>query len=157
MENIRSLASLGVVVMVVIFFATEGIPLIATAFLIAAYQVLSGITHFHVLPKTFMHDSVFFIMGALMISTVLVKYGIHQKIFLSLFKHVGRKLKWIVLTLIATCAISSAFISEHATASLMLPIGVGFLSLTGMKSTPKLAKLLIGEDEYHECRIHFEG
>lgn len=139
----QGLKAIALLSMVVIFFATEGIPLIATAFMIAAYQVLTGITSFHELPKTFMHDSVFFIMGTLMISTVLIKYGIHQRIFLKLFGHVGTKIKWIVFTLIATCALSSAFISEHATASLMLPIGMSFLSLTGKKQTPQLAKLLM--------------
>lgn len=128
----------------IIYFIFEPIPLVAVAFLIGIIQVLTGLTSYHEVPKTYMHDAIFFIMGALMVATVLIKYRYHEKIALIVIKLAGSNISKIVFVLVSSCAIASSFISEHAVASIMLPVGIGFVALSGgIKKCPNLAKLLM--------------
>ncbi len=128
----------------VTYFIFEPIPLVATAFIIGIFQVVTGIKSHHEVPKTYMHDAIFFIMGALMVARVLIKYGYHEKLAVFVLKIAGHHINRIVFTLVAISAIFSSFISEHAVASIMLPVGIGFVSLSGgNKRNPNLAKLLM--------------
>lgn len=135
---------IGLMAFVVICFFTEAIPLPAVALIIGSYQVLMGITTFKDAPKTFMDDAVLFIMGALMIGSVLVKYNIHNKIALAILNVAGTKVNRIVLGIITFCAFCAGFISEHATATIMLPVGMGIVALSGgINKVPRLGKLLM--------------
>jgi len=136
--------AIGLLMITVICFVTESIPLVATAFLIGTYQVLLGIRTFHEVPKTYMHDSIFFVLGALMMSTVLVKYGIHHRLAIAILNRVGTRVHWVILGMVAVSALMAAFISEHAAAGVMLPIGVGFVTLGGgKKRVPIFGKLMM--------------
>lgn len=136
--------ALGLLVIVVICFITESIPFVATAFLIGSYQVLLGIRTFHEVPKTYMHDSIFFVLGALMMATVLVKYGIHHRLAIAILNRVGTSVHRVIFGVVAVCAITAAFISEHAAAAVMLPIGIGFVTLSGgKKKVPQFGKLIM--------------
>lgn len=136
--------ALGLMVLVVVCFFTEAIPLPGVALTIGAYQVIMGITGFREVPKTFMNDAVFFIMGALMIGSVLVKYNIHNQIALGILNLSGTKVNRVTLGIIAFCAFSAGFISEHATATIMLPVGMGIVALSGgINKCPRLGKLLM--------------
>src|SRR5262245_56082165 len=55
-----------------ILFITEPIPLPAIALLIAVSQVLFGIARPSEVAHTFMNDSVFFILGSLMLAVAIV-------------------------------------------------------------------------------------
>lgn len=136
--------ALGLLLMCIVFFLTEAIPLVAIAFLIVIFQVLSGIKTHDEVPRTFMHDAVFFIMGSLMIASVLVKYNLHKKIARLILVRFGKNINVLVYGIVGTCAISASFISEHTVASIMLPIGVGIVAIFGgIKKCPKLGKLLM--------------
>jgi len=76
--------------------------------------------------------------------SVLVKYNIHNKIALYMLKLSGTRIERVVLGVVAFCAISAGFITEHATVTIMLPIGVAIVSLSGgVKRVPRLAKLMM--------------
>ena len=136
--------ALGLLVIVVICFMTESIPLVATAFFIGAYQVLLGIRTFHEVPKTYMHDSIFFVLGALMMATVLVKYDIHHRVAVAILDRVGTSVHRVIFGVVTVCALTAAFISEHAAAGVMLPIGISFVTLSGgKKRVPQFGKLMM--------------
>lgn len=131
-------------VFVIICFLTEAVPLPMTAMIIGSYQVLSGIGRFQDVPRTFMDDAVVFIMGVLMLGSMLVKYNIHNKIALFMLKISGTRIDRVVFGIVAFCALSAGFITEHATVTIMLPIGVGIVSLSGgIRKVPMLAKLMM--------------
>ncbi|MEK7818025.1 MAG: SLC13 family permease, partial [Actinomycetota bacterium] len=135
---------LALLVVVIICFFTEAIPLPAVALFIGVYQIVMGITEFKELPATYMEDAVFFIMGALMIGAVLVRYGVHNRIALFILKLSGTKVRWVVAGIITTCALAAGFISEHAVATIMLPVGIGIVALSGgISKVPALGKLLM--------------
>ncbi|MFZ5651494.1 MAG: SLC13 family permease [Bacillota bacterium] len=136
--------ALGLWVFVIVCFITEALPLPMTAMIIGSYQIMLDIGNFQDVPRSFMDDAVIFIMGVLMMGSVLVKYNIHNKIALYMLKLSGTRIERVVLGIVAFCALSAGFITEHATVTIMLPIGVGIVSLSGgVRKVPRLAKLLM--------------
>ncbi|MCL6635203.1 MAG: DASS family sodium-coupled anion symporter [Peptococcaceae bacterium] len=136
--------ALGLWAFIIVCFLTEAVPLPMTAMIIGSYQVVTGIGKFQDVPRTFMDDAVVFIMGVLMMGAMLVKYNIHNKIALYMLKISGTRINRVVLGIVAFCALSAGFITEHATVTIMLPIGVGIVSLSGgIKKVPRLGKLMM--------------
>lgn len=136
--------SLGLWAFVIVCFLTEAVPLPLSAMIIGSYQIAAGIGSFHEIPRTFMDDAVVFIMGVLMMGAILMKYNIHKKIALFMLRLSGTRIDRVVLGTVAFCAVSAGFITEHAAVTIMLPIGVGIVSLSGgFSKTPKLAKLIM--------------
>lgn len=128
----------------VVIFITEALPIGVTVGIVYAWIVF-----FEILPdgqaaKLFSHDAAWFLVGALMIAQVLIKYGIHKRILLVIMRVVGSKTKYISLGIITFCALSAAFIAGHTIAALMLPIGLALIHINGgFKSVPNLSKLFL--------------
>ncbi len=136
--------ALGLWAFVIVCFLTEAVPLPMTAMIIGSYQVFAGIASFREAPRTFMDDAVVFIMGVLMMGAMLMKYNIHNRVALFMLKLCGTRIERVILGIVAFCAISAGFITEHAAVMIMLPIGVGIVSLSGgYKKVPNLAKLIM--------------
>ncbi len=136
--------AIGLWIFIVICFLTEAVPLPVTAMIIGVYQVVAGLSSFQEVSRTFMDDAVVFIMGVLMLGAMLVKYNIHNKVALQILKISGTRIDRVVLGIVTFCAISAAFITEHAAVTIMFPIGVGIVSLSGgIKKVPKLGKLMM--------------
>ncbi|MFH1519490.1 MAG: DASS family sodium-coupled anion symporter [Candidatus Omnitrophota bacterium] len=128
----------------VVIFITEALPIGATVGIVYAWIVFFGILPEKEASRLFSHDAAWFLVGALMIAQVLVKYGIHKRILLSIMKIVGSKVKYISLGIIAFCSISAAFIAEHTIAALMLPVGLAFININGgYKNAPNLSRLFL--------------
>lgn len=137
----NTLALLGVIFVI---FITEALPIGASIALIYAWIVFFNIVPAKNAAEIFSHDAVWFLIGALMMAEVLVKYGIHKRILVLILRLVGSKVKFISLGIIAFCAISASFIAEHTIAALMLPIGIALIQLNGGYSkVPNLSKLIM--------------
>lgn len=140
----QGLKALALLAGLVVIFITEALPIGSIVAVVYAW-----IAFFNILPRKevasiFSHDAVWFLIGALMIAEVLVKYGIHKRILVIILKIVGPKPKYISLGIICFCAISSAFIAEHTIAALMLPIGLSLIHINGgFKNAPNLSKLFL--------------
>ena len=78
-------------IIVILLIITEPIPLPAVALLIAVLEV-----SFHIAPaaevaKTYMNDSVFFIMGSLMMAVAIVQQGLDTRLALGIIRLTGNK------------------------------------------------------------------
>jgi len=123
-EGKRAIALLAVAI---IFFITEPIPLPATALLIAVGQVLLHLGLPNEVARSFMSDSVFFIMGSLMISVAIVKQNLDKRIAFGLLRITGPKVGRIAFGITATSALLASFIGEHTVAAMMLPVTLGII------------------------------
>lgn len=131
-------------VLAVILFATEAVPLPAVALIIAGVQLFSGIAVENDLVKTFAHDAVFFIAGALAIAVVFVEHGLDKRLGMVVIRFAGTSTRRIVLGILIATAFTTPFISEHAIAAMFLPIGVAIYSVTSrVMKCPNLGKLLM--------------
>lgn len=135
---------LALLVSLVVIFITEALPIGATMGIVYAWVVFFGVLPIKEATKLFSHDAAWFLVGALMIAVVLVKYSIHKRILLFIMKIVGSKTKYVSLGIISFCAISAAFIAEHTVAALMLPVVLALINVNGgYRNVPHLSKLLL--------------
>ncbi len=122
--------ALSLVVVVFIFFVTEPIPLPGVALFIAIAQVLLGLEQPTIVAQSFMSDSVFFIMGSLMIATALVKQNLDKRIALAIVTVTGPRVDRIILGLVTCSALLASFIGEHTVAAMLLPVGAALINYT---------------------------
>jgi len=137
-----------------ILFVTEAIPLPAVALLIPVFQVLFGIDSPTEVAHSFMNDSVFFILGSLMLAVAIVKQKIDRRLAVVLFRFTGPKVDRIVFGLIAFSACLASLIGEHTVAAIMMPVVLSLIrhSSDEQRGSPRLAALLLFSIAY-SCAI----
>lgn len=126
----RGMRTLALLAVVFIFFVTEPIPLPGVALFIAISEVLLGLAKPNVVAQSFMNDSVFFIMGSLMIATALVKQNLDKRIALAIVRITGPRADRIILGLVVVSGLLASFIGEHTVAAMMMPVGVALIKYT---------------------------
>ncbi|MFQ5580319.1 MAG: SLC13 family permease [Nitrospiria bacterium] len=122
--------TLALVIVAFIFFVTEPIPLPGVALFIAVSEALLGLAKPTAVAQSFMSDSVFFIMGSLMIATALVKQNLDKRIALAIVRFTGPRIDRIMLGLVAVSSLLASFIGEHTVSAMMLPVGVSLIRFT---------------------------
>ncbi len=122
--------ALTLVIVAFLFFITEPIPLPGVALFIAVSEVLLGLAKPAVVAQSFMSDSIFFIMGSLMIATALVKQNLDKRIALAIVRMTGPRTDHVILGLVSVSALLSSFIGEHTVAAMMLPVGVALINFS---------------------------
>ena len=125
--SISGYRTLILAIMAIILIITEPVPLPATALLIAVLEV-----SFHIAPaaevaQSYMNDSVFFIMGSLMMAVAIVHQGLDTRLALGIIRFTGNKVSNIVFGFALISAILSSFIGEHTVVALMLPVGLSLV------------------------------
>lgn len=135
---------LALLAFLIISFITEAFPLGAAIGVIYAWIMLARVVEPDKAAKLFANDVNWFLLGALMIAAVLVKYKFHKRILVGILKIFGTKTKVLVFGLMAFAALASAFIADHTVAALLLPIAIAIVETSGgFKKVPNLAKLLL--------------
>ncbi|MBC8213640.1 MAG: DASS family sodium-coupled anion symporter [Candidatus Marinimicrobia bacterium] len=131
-------------VMVVALIITEPVPLPAVALLIAILEVAFRITDPTGAAKSFMGDSVFFIMGSLMMAVAIVHQGLDTRLALGIIELTGNKVRNIVFGFTAISAILSSFVGEHTVVAMMLPVGLSLIrNMPKGKKIPNLTALIL--------------
>ena len=131
-------------IIVISLIITEPIPLPAVALLIAVLEVAFHIAPATEVAKTYMNDSVFFIMGSLMMAVAIVHQGLDTRLALGIIQLTGNKVKNIVLGFTCISALLSSFIGEHTVVAMMLPVGLSLVRNCGKnKSIPNLTALIL--------------
>jgi len=118
------LRTLSLVATAFLLFLTEAVPLPAVALLIAVFEVLLGLGGPSEVAQSFMNDSVFFIMGSLMLAVALVKQNLDKRLALAILRLTGPRVDRVVLGIVGVSALIASFIGEHTVAAMMLPVGV---------------------------------
>ena len=133
---------LGIIVISLII--TEPVPLPAVALLIAVLEVAFHIAPAAEVAKTYMNDSVFFIMGSLMMAVAIVHQGLDTRLALGIIQLTGNKVKHIVLGFTCISALLSSFVGEHTVVALMLPVGLSLVrNCRKNKPIPNLTALIL--------------
>jgi len=119
-----------VAILMACWWVTEAIPLAATALLpVIAFPLLN------VLPikdttTSYGHPLIFLFMGGLMLGKGLEVWGAHKRMALVIISVVGTSPKRVVGSVMLCGAVLSAFVSNTATAMMMLPIVGSVAALT---------------------------
>ena len=131
-------------IMVIVLIITEPIPLPATALMIAVLEVSFRIAGPTEVAKSFMSDSVFFIMGSLMMAVAIVKQGLDTRLAMAIIRLTGNRVRNIVVGFTVITAVLSSFIGEHTVVAMMLPVGLSLVRYASTyRPTPKLTALIL--------------
>lgn len=122
-----------VLVMMVLFWLTESIPLPVTALLGAVLNIVLGVADAKVVLSPFADPIIFIFIGGFMLARAMTRHGLDRRIALSVLslpgvsKSPGRILGAMGLV----TALVSMWVSNTATTAIFLPIAIGVLgSLT---------------------------
>jgi len=140
--------SLAIAVAAIVFFITEPMPLPTVAVLIGVFEVLLGIASPMEVSRSFISDSLLFIMGSLMIAETIVKQKLDKRLALAIVRLTGPRVERVVVGLIVVSALIASFIGEHTVVAMMMPVGMTLIASAGpepreLKNLPALIMLSI--------------
>lgn len=121
-------AMLGLASWMAIWWITEAIPIAATAILPLILMPLLGILKIESVADNYMHPTVLLYMGGFLLATGIEKWNLHRRIALNIINLMGTDLRRIVLGFILATGFLSMWISNSATALMMLPIGLAVVN-----------------------------
>ena len=119
---------------VAIWWITEAIPIAITALLPIVLFPLSGGLDLATTTESFGHKYIFLYMGGFIIAIAIEKWNLHKRIALNIINIIGSDIKKIILGFMVATAFLSMWISNTATAVMMLPIGIAII--TQLKDNP---------------------
>ncbi len=133
-----------VAALMAVWWITEAIPLWATALLPLLLFPLLGILPGKSTAPIYVNSTIFLFIGGFMIALTMERWGLHKRIALVIIRAIGGGPARIVLGFMAAAAFLSMWISNTATAIMMVPIGLAIVSQ--MESR-------FGKDETHRFAV----
>ena len=122
--NPQAQAMLALTVWMAIWWITEALPIAGTALLPLILMPLLSILKIDTVSANYMHPTVLLYMGGFLLATGIEKWNLHRRIALNIINLLGTDLRRIVLGFILATGLLSMWISNSATALMMLPIGL---------------------------------
>src|SRR5690554_420648 len=116
---------------VAIWWITEAVPIAATSLLPLVLFPLLGIMGIKDTSIAYSDPMVLLYMGGFMIAVTIEKWNLHKRIALTIISIIGTDLKKIILGFMVATAFLSMWISNTATALMMLPIAMAVVAQLG--------------------------
>ncbi|MGM5469266.1 SLC13 family permease [Flavobacteriaceae bacterium LMO-SS05] len=120
---------------IAIWWITEALPIAVTALLPIILFPLSGGLNLEDTTASYGHKYVFLYIGGFILAIAIEKWNLHKRIALNIIKIVGTNVVYIILGFMLATAFLSMWISNTATAVMILPIGMAIVSQ--LKDNPK--------------------
>jgi sodium-dependent dicarboxylate transporter 2/3/5 len=129
-------------VLMATWWITESLPIAVTALIpIVLFPVLDIIS-ISAATAPYANPLIFLFMGGFVIAIAMERWDLHRRIALNIVSYVGIKPSSIIIGFIIASAFLSMWVSNTATALMMLPIALSVLKLV--------------ENEKHERKLNFE-
>ena len=113
-----------------LWWITEALPIAATALLPLVLFPLLGVTDIDGAATPYANPLIFLFMGGFIIAQAMQAWNLHRRIALNIVRAVGTNPSSIVVGFILASAFLSMWVSNTATALMMLPIGLSVIELT---------------------------
>lgn len=126
-HDARAVAGIGV--WMALWWMTEAIPLAATSLIPLALFPLAGVMPIQALSDSYAHYLVVLFFAGFVLGLSVEKWGLHKRVALKTVLLVGTKPSRLVAGFMLASAMLSMFISNTATAIMMLPIAVSVIGL----------------------------
>lgn len=122
-------ATLAVMVWMAVWWLTEAIDISATALLPLALFPLTGVADMKAAAAPYAHPLIFLFLGGFLFALSIQRWGLSKRIALSTLRLVGTRPTNMIGGFMLTTAGLSAFVSNTATAAMMLPIAMSVVDL----------------------------
>jgi len=118
--------------LIVLWWITEPVPLAATALLPLVLFPLFGILTVKEAASSYGDQIIFLFLGGFIIAAAMQRWGLHRRIALKIIPSFGASPKRLVLGFMVATAFLSMWISNTASAMMMIPMAVAIIAtLTG--------------------------
>ena len=142
-------ACLGVTVWMAVWWFTEALPIAATAMIpLVAYPLLQ-ITSAKDAMSNYASGTIFLFLGGFLIAAGIHRWHLDRRIALLTLRFFGTKPNQMVLGLMSATAILSAWVSNTATAAMMVPIAIAVLGV--VRSTQESEVMGEAEKNFGIC------
>ena len=139
-ENPQLNTMAAIAILMAILWITEAIPLAATSLIPLIFYPITGILSADEIASSYINSIIFLFLGGFLIAIAMEEWSLHKRIALKIITILGGSPSSIVIGFMIAGAILSMWISNTATALMLLPIGIAVVQ-----------KL---ENEFGEERIH---
>ena len=119
----------GVAGWMALWWITEAIPIPATALLPLVLLPLLGVVGIEGAASPYANPVIYLFLGGFLLAAGMQRWGLHRRIALHLVSRVGARPPAIIAGFMVAAAFLSMWVSNTATAVMMLPIGVSVIQL----------------------------
>lgn len=134
--NIASLRTAGLTFWMASWWVSEVVPIPATALLPLVFSPLANIATIERVAAPYAHPLIFLFLGGFLISIAMERSGLHKRIALRTMLYAGSKPSLQILAMMLVTAFLSMWMSNTATAVMLLPIAISTTHLL-YKSSPE--------------------
>ncbi|KAJ7522732.1 hypothetical protein O6H91_18G024500 [Diphasiastrum complanatum] len=168
-DSRTAVAMLAILIWICIWWATEALPIAMTSLLPILLFPILGIRDADAVSKAYMNDTITLFIGSFILARAVERYHVHRRLALkSLLVFGGQRMEPRLL-LLGFCvgpAFVSMWISNTATAIMMMPMSIGVLQKLqassaqqgicdeiGCSESPREEKLKFNRDDLHKVKI----
>ena len=127
--NIHAWHTLGVALLMACWWLTEAIPLPATGFIPIILFPILGINTIKQTVQGYSHPIIFLFMGGFIIGLAMQHTGLHKRIAYFIISKFQVSARLLILGFMISTAFLSMWISNSATAIMMLPIAISIITV----------------------------
>ncbi|MBI4719325.1 MAG: SLC13/DASS family transporter [Planctomycetes bacterium] len=122
------MAAAATAVIVACWWVFVALPIPATSLLPIVLLPLLGVLPLPSVTRCYAESSIFLFLGGFVIALAMERWGLHRRIALHVLARVGLGRRTMVLGVLTSTALISMWISNTATAMMMLPIGLAIVA-----------------------------
>ncbi|WP_456428468.1 SLC13 family permease [Rhodocaloribacter sp.] len=128
--NVPAWHTAAVGALMAVWWMTEAVPIPATALLPLVLFPLLGVAGIRETAAPYANPLIFLFLGGFVIAEGMQRWGLHRRIALGIITRIGARPGAIIAGFMAASAFLSMWVSNTATALMMLPIGLSVVELT---------------------------
>ncbi len=122
-------ATMALAAWMAIWWMTEAVELYATALLPLVALPMAGASPVRAAAAPYAHELIFLFMGGFLIALAMQRWGLHRRLALKALRAAGDHPAGIVACFMGVTAFFSMWVSNTATAVMMLPIALSIIGL----------------------------